>query len=91
MGLLDAFRALKRVMTGEIIQQIDTTANGGQTRMSLRLKRDKSSDEYYVVLAGLSGGNYQYFAFTRDEFGDFSKAVQTIDDSLTLGRPQSAT
>ena len=55
MGLFDFFKEIKRVMTGEVIQQIDTPAYDGATTISLRLKREKNSNEYYVVLAGLSG------------------------------------
>lgn len=85
MGLFDAFKGLKRVMTGEVIRQIDTPIHGGLTTMSRRLKRERNSNEYYVVLAGLSGGNYQYFCFTKDEFAEFSQAVETISNALTRG------
>jgi hypothetical protein len=90
VGVLAFFKAVKRVVTGEVVRQIDITANGGITTMSLRLKRVKGSGEHYVVLAGLSEGNYQYFAFTRDEFDCFSRAVRTIDDSLTHSHPHPA-
>ena len=82
MAFFDVVKGLKRVMTGEVIQQIDTPANSGWTTMSLRLKKERGSDDLYVVLAGLTRGNYQYFAFTRDEFGQFSDAVKTIRDAL---------
>jgi len=76
------FRTIKQVMTGEVIQQIDTAANGGKATMSLRLKRDRRSGNQYVVLAATAPGNYQYFAFDRDEFDSFSHAVQAIQNSL---------
>ena len=82
MGLIDAFRGLKRVITGEVIQQIDTEINGGYTTMSLRLKREARTGDYYVALAGLSSGNYQYFSFSRDEFDQFAEAINTIQTSL---------
>ncbi len=85
MGLFDAFKAIKRVMSGEVIRQIDTPVSGGMTTMSLRLKKEKNSDDRYVVLAGLSSGNYQYFYFARDEFAAFSRAVDTIRDALMSG------
>jgi hypothetical protein len=88
MGL---FRAMKQVMTGEVIQRIDTEIHGGWTTMSLRLKRDGNSGELYVVAAGVSGGwlggNFQYFAFERDEFRQFASAVESIRTSL-LQLPQ---
>jgi hypothetical protein len=87
MGWLGAFKGMKRVVTGEVIQQIDTPAFGGMTTMSLRLKKEKNSNEYYVVLAGLRQGNYQYFSFTKDEFAKFSQAVETTRDSLMRGSP----
>ena len=73
-----AFKALKQVMTGEVVQEISTLANGSYTTMSLRLKRNRKSNEYYVVLAALSRGNSQYFSFTKDEFDIFSNAVEII-------------
>jgi hypothetical protein len=83
MGLLEAFRAVKRVTTGDVVKQIDATANNAQTKMSLRLKVNKGSGDHYVIPAGLSEDNHQYYAFTKDEFDQFYKAVQTIHDSLT--------
>jgi hypothetical protein len=76
------FRVIKQVMTGEIVQQIDSTANGGAATMSLRLKRDRRSGDHYVVLAGTGPGNYQYFAFDKDEFERFSFAVEAIQSAL---------
>jgi len=84
------FRAIKRMVTGEVIQKIDTTVNGGATTMSLRLKRERSSGDYYVVLAAMSNGNYQYLAFDRDEFDRFSHAVEAIRNCLKQF-PQSDT
>jgi len=82
------FRAIKQVMTGEVIQQIDTAASGGAITMSLRLKRDRRSGDQYVVLAATAPGNYQYFAFDRDEFTAFSHAVDAIQNSLRqCGQP----
>ena len=84
------FRAIKRMVTGEVIQKIDTTVNGGVTTMSLRLKRERSSGDYYVVLAAISPGNYQYLAFDRDEFDRFSCAVEAIQNSLKqAGQPNT--
>ena len=39
------FRALKQVLTGEVIQRIDTTFDSGLSTISLRLKKDRGSDE----------------------------------------------
>lgn len=88
MGLFDAFKAIKGVMSGEVVAQIDTPVSGGMTTMSLRLKKQKDSNEYYIVLAGVSGRKYQYFCFARDEFAEFSRAVDTIRGSLMSG-PQA--
>jgi hypothetical protein len=78
----DAFRGLKRLVTGEVIRRIDTPANMGWTTMSLRLKRERRSGDLYVILAGLSRGNYQYFTFTKDEFASFASGVESINDTL---------
>jgi hypothetical protein len=89
-SIFDAFKALKRVVTGEVIQRIDTAADGGMTTMSLRLKRARGSDELYVVIAVANTGNYRYVAFTKDELIQFSEAIETIRDSLKYG-PQPKT
>ena len=87
--LFSAFKTLKRVMSGKVVEQVDIRANGGLTTMSLRLKRDTASDEYYVVLAELSAGNSQYVAFTKDEFGQFSRAVSGIQNLLREHSPEA--
>lgn len=76
------FRALKQVLTGEVIARIDTTFDSGLSTISLRLKRDRGSEERYVVLAASSTGNMQYHVFERDEFEQFSQAVDAIRSSL---------
>jgi len=76
--LFAAFKTLKRVMSGEVVAQIDSQANGGFTTISLRLKKDSTSGEYYVVLAELTTGNSQYVVFTKDEFGQFSDTVSAL-------------
>ena len=57
--------------------------------MSLRLKRDRGSGRHYVVLAGLSSGNYQYFHFDPEEFGgrDAVGAAEAQDPARELAAP----
>jgi hypothetical protein len=80
--LFALFKTLKMVMRGEVVARMDTQANSGVTTMSLRLKRDRASGDYYVVLAELSNGSSNYVVFTRDEFRQFSEAVSTIQNQL---------
>jgi hypothetical protein len=89
-SIFETFKSLKRMVTGEVIQRIDTTADSGATTMSLRLKRGRGSDELYVVMMVGGAGNYRYLAFTNDELIQFSNAVETILNSLTRG-PQPTT
>jgi hypothetical protein len=84
MGLFDIFGGLKRVMTGEVMQRIDTSVGGGAATLSLRLKKD-SSNEHYIVLATISSGEHQYFPFSKEEFAQFSDAVLHLRNSLTQG------
>ena len=81
-SLFAAFKTLKNVMSGEVVAQTNTLANGGLTTMSLRLKRNSKSGEHYVVLAQLSSGNYQYASFTSEEFVQFSEAVSSTRNAL---------
>jgi hypothetical protein len=85
-SIFEAFKSVKRLVTGEVIQRIDTTADGGGTTMSLRLKRGRGSDDLYTVMMVGGGGNYRYIVFTNDELIQFSKTVETILNSLTHGR-----
>jgi hypothetical protein len=74
------FKSVRRVMTGEVVQRIETYSNSRVTKMDLSLKREK--DGLYVVLAELSRGNRQYVTFSVDEFRQFSQAVQAIEGAL---------
>jgi hypothetical protein len=80
--LVAAFKALKSVVTGEVVSQLDSRANNGTTTMSVRLKKNPKSGTYYVVLAQLSSGNYQYVSFTVEEFGQFADSVNVVRESL---------
>jgi hypothetical protein len=71
------FRGLKQVLTGEVIQRIDTTAG-----LSLRLKRARGSGELYVVMRSATAGELHYHHFTNREFIQFSNAVEAILNSL---------
>jgi hypothetical protein len=74
------FKSVGRVMTGEVVQRIETYSNSGITKMALSLKREK--DGPYVVLAELSRANRQYVTFSADEFRQFSQAVQAIESAF---------
>jgi hypothetical protein len=69
------------VTTGTVGRQIDIPIMGATCTMSLRLKRGKDG-KHYVVLAGISSGNYQYFPMEPAEFNDFATAVTTINAEL---------
>jgi hypothetical protein len=81
------FRELKLLMTGEVIQRIDATSDGGSSTISLRLKRERGSGEHYVVLVTGGGGHTQYNLLERDEFEQFSQAVESIRNSLRQAPP----
>ena len=73
-----AFLALKRVLTGEVVRRVDIEALGGLARISVRLKRSRSSGDQYVVLAGLASGGAQYLVFELDEFDRLIEAAKNI-------------
>lgn len=83
-SLVGAFKALKNVMTGEVVRQMDSPANNGTTVMSVRFKKDRGSGVHYVVLAQHSSGNHQYVSFTAEEFGQFAESVNVARDLLNL-------
>lgn len=78
------FKSLKRVMTGEIVQQIDIPIMNGNCDVSLRLKYDSGNRTHYVVLAGIASGNHQYYAFELDEVDAFLRAAETIRNNPRL-------
>jgi hypothetical protein len=69
-------------MTGEVVEKIDTGGDDGLSTISLRLKRERGSDDHYVVLRFSGYGNTQYHTFEGDEFDRFSQAVDSIRNSL---------
>ncbi len=76
------FKSIKRVVTGEVIRQLDSTGNGGMTTVSLRLKRDRKDTEKYVVLALISSGNYQYCSLSTDEFKALVRSALELQEDL---------
>ncbi len=72
------FKSLKRALTGEVLQRIDTKVINGIQTVSLRLKRERESGIEYIVLAMIASGNYQYSMFELDEFDEFLKAAKDI-------------
>lgn len=83
------FRSIKRVVTGEVIRQLDMKVMGGMCEVSLRAKREGKNREDYVVLAIKASGNYQYLPFEADEFARFIENAISIRDGLTRKTPAS--
>jgi hypothetical protein len=83
------FRSLKRLATGEVLKRVDTKVVNGMQTISLRLKREKSSDVKYVVLALTAGGNYQYTMLEMDEFDRFLQAAEDIKIAAVTPPPAS--
>jgi hypothetical protein len=79
-------RGLKRTFTGEVIQRIDTTANDGMETISLRLKRERDTSDYYVTLVSLwvVFGRFGISCYTLDkkEFEELYQAVESMRNSL---------
>jgi hypothetical protein len=82
------WRVLIRVFTGEVIQRIDTSA-GDDVVMSLRLKRERATNDYYVVLVGTVSGTPNYYTLGRNEFEAFSQAVESMRHWLMQTAPHA--
>ena len=67
----------RRIMSVEALRTIDTMIWGGRGRLSLRLKRDPTSSELYVVLGGTIS-----CPLSADEFEQFARAVKEIRKDL---------
>jgi len=80
--MVGLFRSIKRAITGEVIRTIDTEVLNGSCKLSLRLKRERGSNDRYVVLAGIASGNYQYYVLDRQEFGEFAQAIKTMQAAM---------
>jgi hypothetical protein len=72
-------RAIKRILTGEILHRIDLEIAGGLGVLSLLLKRGKSSGSKYVVLQSYG----YYYLFELEEFDRFIEAADEIRAAQT--------
>jgi hypothetical protein len=79
----------KMVLTGEVIQQIDTSTQGGLVTVSLRRKRKAGSQSEYVVLAVIAPGIEQHVPFDLNEFGRLARAARDIYDSAQSSQPEA--
>jgi hypothetical protein len=79
---MSIFRTIKRVASGILIKQLDTSGNDGYTTVSLRLKKEKKTEEKYMVLGLISRGNYQYCSLTLAEFRDLAASVRSMEEFL---------
>ena len=77
------FRAIKRILTGEILNRIDLEIAGGLGTASLLLKRERNSGNRYVVLVVRAAWVY-YCLFELEEFDRF---VEAADEIRATGRP----
>jgi hypothetical protein len=75
------FRTIKMAVSGEIVHQIDTPIMDGRCTISLRLKQD-SKGRKYVVLAGIAGGNYQYYPMELEQFKQLTDAALAIRKTI---------
>jgi hypothetical protein len=76
-----AFYGVGMILTGKVLDRINTQMMGGRGQMSLRLKRKDEASEAYVVISLWS--NYSLYPLTATEFNDFADAVQTIKGGLS--------
>jgi len=76
------FRAIKRILTGEILNRIDLEIAGGLGTASLLLKRERNSGNRYVVLVVRAAWVY-YCLFELEEFDRFVEAADEIRASQT--------
>ncbi|UGY15843.1 hypothetical protein [Bradyrhizobium septentrionale] len=79
--MVGLFRGMWRLMTGEVINDVDVTIHNGQTKVTLALRRAKDG-ALFVSLKQASAGNTQWVYFEPNEFEQFVAAVGTIQDSL---------
>jgi hypothetical protein len=82
------WRLLIRVFTGEVIHRIDI-APGDNPSLSLRLKRERATNDYYVVLVITIFARFNYYALDRNEFEAFSKAVESMRHWLMQTPPHA--
>jgi hypothetical protein len=75
-----AFYGIGMILTGKVLDRIDTQMMGGRGQMSLRLKQKDDASEAYVVIGLWS--KYSLYPLTATEFNDFADAVQTIRGGL---------
>ena len=82
------WRRLIRVFTGEVIHRIDI-APCDNPSLSLRLKRERATNDYYVVLVGTVSGSPNYYTLDRNDFEVFSQAVESMQHGLMETPPHA--
>ena len=92
MGFLKrAFYGVGMILTGEVLDRIDTQIMAGQGQMSLRLKRKDDASEAYVVVVVRHLSNYATYPLVAEEFDRFAEAVQTIRSELSKANKAGGT
>ncbi|PDT87247.1 hypothetical protein CO669_25655 [Bradyrhizobium sp. Y36] len=77
-----ARKVTKLIMGGYVVEKIDVRANAGMTTVSLQRKINSETGQYYIVLAELTPGNFQFVAFDQGEFASFANAVAKMQEAL---------
>jgi hypothetical protein len=78
-----AFYGVGMILTGKVLDRIDTQIMAGQGQMSLRLKQKDDASAAYVVVVVRHLSNYATYPLTAEEFDQFAESVQTIRGELS--------
>lgn len=78
------FRSLKRAVLGELLQKTAVPVDQGNVRVTMRLKRDRLTQERYVILGLVAASTYKHAELSPDEFHDFLEAVQVMQKALHI-------
>lgn len=79
---LSMFRLFKRAFTGEVVHTSEARMSGSRVKIRLRLKREQTTGQMYVMLKISSPGTTIYEHLSADELSEWAEAVRSIEAAM---------
>jgi hypothetical protein len=83
-------KLLKRLASGEVIATGETTANFGQSRVRLTVKREIGAGGAYAVLSVISSNHNQHFHLSPQELDELANLARTMQTKVRENRSSDA-
>jgi len=77
-------RTLKRTFVDELLQKSAIPVDQGHARLTMRLKRDRYTQERYIVLGLVGATNYKHAELDADEFHALFEAMRSLQKAMHI-------